>query len=38
MGRINKIISMMLGAAMTLAAAGGCSSEDTKRKQPRFVS
>lgn len=30
MGRINKIISMMLGAAMTLAAAGGCSSEDTK--------
>ena len=30
MGRINKIISMMLEAAMTLAAAGGCSSEDTK--------
>lgn len=38
MGRINKIISMMLGAAMTLAAAGGCSSEDTKTETAALLS
>lgn len=38
MGRINKIISMMLGAAMTLAAAGGCSSEDTKTATAALLS
>lgn len=38
MGRINKIISMMLGAAMTLAAAGGCSSKDTKTKTAELLS
>lgn len=38
MGRINKIISMMLGAAMTLAAAGGCSSEDTKSATAALLS
>lgn len=38
MGRINKIISMMLGAAMTLAAAGGCSSEDTKTETSALLS
>lgn len=38
MGRINKIISMMLGAAMTLAAAGGCSSEDTKTETATLLS
>ncbi|CDC64518.1 glycoside hydrolase 97 [Bacteroides sp. CAG:770] len=38
MGRINKIISMMLGAAMTLAAAGGCSSKDTKTKIAELLS
>lgn len=38
MGRINKIISMMLGAAMTLAAAGGCSSEDTKTETAELLS
>lgn len=38
MGRINKIISMMLGAAMTLAAAGGCSSEDTKKETAALMS
>ena len=38
MGRINKIISMMLGAAMTLAATGGCSSEDTKTETAAFLS
>lgn len=38
MGRINKIISMMLGAAMTLAAAGGCSSEDTKTATASLLS
>lgn len=38
MGRINKIISMMLVAAMTLAAAGGCSSEDTKTETAALLS
>ncbi len=38
MGRINKIISMMLGAAMTLAATGGCSSEDTKTETAALLS
>lgn len=38
MERINKIISMMLGAAMTLAAAGGCSSEDTKTETAALLS
>lgn len=38
MGRINKIISMMLGAAMTLAAEGGCSSEDTKTATAALLS
>ena len=38
MGRINKILSMMLGAAMTLAAAGGCSSEDTKTETATLLS
>lgn len=38
MERINKIISMMLGAAMTLAAAGGCSSEDTKTATAALLS
>lgn len=38
MERINKIISMMLGAAMTLAAAGGCSSEDTKTETATLLS
>lgn len=38
MGRINKIISMMLGAAMTLAAAGGCSSENTKTATAALLS
>lgn len=38
MVRINKIISMMLGAAMTLAAAGGCSSEDTKTETAALLS
>lgn len=38
MGRINKIISLMLGAAMTLAAAGGCSSEDTKTATAALLS
>ena len=38
MGRINKIISMMLGAAMTLATAGGCSSEDTKTATAALLS
>lgn len=38
MGRINKIISMMLGATMTLAAAGGCSSEDTKTATAALLS
>ena len=38
MGGINKIISMMLGAAMTLAAAGGCSSEDTKTATAALLS
>jgi len=38
MGRINKIISMMLGVAMTLAAAGGCSSEDTKTATAALLS
>lgn len=38
MGRINKILSMMLGAAMTLAAAGGCSSEDTKTATAALLS
>lgn len=38
MGRINKIISMMLGAAMTLAAAGGCSREDTKTATAALLS
>lgn len=38
MGRINKIISMMLGAAMTLAAAGGCYSEDTKTETAALLS
>lgn len=38
MGRITKIISMMLGAAMTLAAAGGCSSEDTKTATAALLS
>lgn len=38
MGRITKIISMMLGAAMTLAAAGGCSSEDTKTETAALLS
>lgn len=38
MGRINKIISMMLGAAMTLAAARGCSSEDTKTETAELLS
>lgn len=38
MGRINKIISMMLGAAITLAAAGGCSSEDTKTETAALLS
>ncbi len=38
MGRINKIISMMLGAAMTLAAAGGCSSKDTKTETAALLS
>ena len=38
MGRINKIISMTLGAAMTLAAAGGCSSEDTKTETAALLS
>lgn len=38
MGRINKIISMMLGATMTLAAAGGCSSEDTKTETAALLS
>lgn len=38
MGRINKIISMMLGTAMTLAAAGGCSSEDTKTETAALLS
>lgn len=38
MGRINKLISMMLGAAMTLAAAGGCSSEDTKTATAALLS
>lgn len=38
MGRINKIISMMLGAAMTLAAAGGCSSKDTKTETAELLS
>ena len=38
MGRINKIISMMLGAEMTLAAAGGCSSEDTKTATAALLS
>lgn len=38
MGRINKIISMMLGAAMTLAAAGGCSSENTKMATAALLS
>lgn len=38
MGRINKIISMMLGVAMTLAAAGGCSSEDTKTETAALLS
>ena len=38
MGRINKIISMMLGTAMTLAAAGGCSSEDTKTATAALLS
>lgn len=38
MGRMNKIISMMLGAAMALAAAGGCSSEDTKSATAALLS
>ena len=38
MGRINKILSMMLGTAMTLAAAGGCSSEDTKTETAALLS
>ena len=38
MGRINKIISMMLGAVMTLAAASGCSSEDTKTETAALLS
>lgn len=38
MGRINKIISMMLGAAMTLATAEGCSSEDTKTETAALLS
>lgn len=38
MGRINKIISMMLGAATTLAAASGCSSEDTKTETAALLS
>ena len=38
MGRINKLISMMLGAAMTLAAAGGGSSEDTKTPTAALLS
>lgn len=38
MGRITKIISMMLGATMTLAAAGGCSSEDTKTATAALLS
>ena len=38
MGRITKIISMMLVAAMTLAAAGGCSSEDTKTETAALLS
>lgn len=38
MGRINKIISLLLGATMTLAAAGGCSSEDTKTETAALLS
>lgn len=38
MGRINQILSMMLGAAMTLAAAGGCSSEGTKTETASLLS